>query len=631
MKYSDFELWQNIQQHPDFSNFSGTGSDLRDKNKENPGLSINLDIGQWYDHNSGKGGGLFELAKSLNVLPEKEKKIPTPNEIWKNSKRNDETVKFYFTQGRSIPENHYSDIFYLFREDHYNGRHVIHPYNSVDGWQSELTGKPFDVPRIQRIWFDSSGHKTAKKHLGKTEKNPVCFPIPPHNKNRESKKAVILEGIENALSIRVHYSDSWFFMAINKDGLKLLPKFMEKFEEVLILADHDFDKETYPDKSTHPSPDKTGQAEAWRLSMILNNQANTLGKQNFSCKAVMPGQVGIDTNDSLRAAQLPEFIDGLIDIPEKFRSIEEKTENRTELVVLTLEELLKRETPPRQNLLSPWLPSQGLCMIYAYRETGKTWVALSIAYAVASGGRFLNWHAEKAAGVLYIDGEMPFVQLKERLATIVLSEETEIQAPLEFITPDVQEFGIPDLSTLAGQERIDKLITEETKLIVMDNLSTLIRTGKENEGESWLPVQGWALRLRRRGISVLFIHHAGKGGQQRGTSRREDVLDTVIALRQPTDNTSDKGAYFEIHFEKSRGLYGDEVNPFEARLETHEDNNGIKTINWTYKTLEDSTREKVKRYLDDKWTQKDIADQLGIKKSTVNYHVKKLRDAGLID
>ncbi|HIB93958.1 MAG TPA: winged helix-turn-helix transcriptional regulator, partial [Candidatus Lambdaproteobacteria bacterium] len=332
-----------------------------------------------------------------------------------------------------------------------------------------------------------------------------------------------------------------------------------------------------------------------------------------------------------RAAQLPEFIDGLIDIPEKFRSIEEKTENRTELVVLTLEELLKRETPPRQNLLSPWLPSQGLCMIYAYRETGKTWVALSIAYAVASGGRFLNWHAEKAAGVLYIDGEMPFVQLKERLATIVLSEETEIQAPLEFITPDVQEFGIPDLSTLAGQERIDKLITEETKLIVMDNLSTLIRTGKENEGESWLPVQGWALRLRRRGISVLFIHHAGKGGQQRGTSRREDVLDTVIALRQPTDYTSDKGAYFEIHFEKSRGLYGDEVKPFEARLETHEDNHGIKTIKWIHKNLEDSTREKVKRYLDDKWTQKDIADELGIKKSTVNYHVKKLRDAGLID
>jgi len=321
----------------------------------------------------------------------------------------------------------------------------------------------------------------------------------------------------------------------------------------------------------------------------------------------------------------------LIDIPEKFRSIGGKTKNRTELVVLTLEELLKRETPPRQNLLSPWLPSQGLCMIYAARGLGKTWAALMIAYAVSSGGKYLNWKAEKAAGVLYIDGEMPLAVMKERLSQIVLSEEMEVQEPLEFLTPDAQEFGIPDLSTIEGQELIDKLITEKTKLIVMDNLSTLTRTGKESEGESWLPVQEWALGLRRRGISVLFIHHAGKAGQQRGTSRREDVLDTVIALRKPTDYTPETGACFEIHFEKARGLYGIELEPFEAKLESHEDNNGLTTINWIHKKIDDSTTEKVKRYLDDDWSQKDIADQLGINKSSVNYHVKKLKDEGLID
>ena len=630
MKYSNSELWQFIQPHPDFSNYSGIESDLRDKNKENPGLSINLDIGQWYDHNSGKGGGLFELAKSLNVLPDKEKKIPTANAIWNKSKRNDEAVKLYFSEGRRIPENHFADIFRLFREDQYKGRQIIHPYFSFDSWQSELSGKLFDVPRIQRIWFDSSGHKTVKKHLGKTGKTPVSFPLPPFNENRESKKAVILEGIENALSLRAHYSDSWLFVATCKSGLKCLPEFMEKFEEVLILADHDFDSETYPDKSNHPPRNKTGQAEAWRLLDVLIKQAYTIGKKNFSCKAVMPGQAGKDANDALRDEQLLEFIDSLIDIPEQFRSIEEKTEKRKELVVLTLEELLKRETPPRQNLLSPWLPSQGLCMIYAARGLGKTWAALMIAYAVSSGGKYLNWKAEKAAGVLYIDGEMPLAVMKERLSQIVLSEEMEVQEPLEFLTPDAQEFGIPDLSTIEGQELIDKLITEKTKLIVMDNLSTLTRTGKESEGESWLPVQEWALGLRRRGISVLFIHHAGKAGQQRGTSRREDVLDTVIALRKPADYTPETGACFEIHFEKSRGLYGDEIKPIEAKLESHKDNHGATTINWIVKNLEDSTREKVKRYLHDGWNQKEIAEQLGINKSSVNYHVKKLEDLGVL-
>ena len=309
----------------------------------------------------------------------------------------------------------------------------------------------------------------------------------------------------------------------------------------------------------------------------------------------------------------------------------ELLQDQAKLVVLTLEELLKMPTPPRQNILSPWLAEQGLCMIYAARGLGKTWAALMIAYAVSSGGHFLTWKAEAAAGVLYIDGEMPLAVMKERLAQIVTSEDKDIQAPLNFLTPDAQEFGIPDLSTIEGQERIDKLINEDTKLIVIDNLSTLTRTGKESEKESWLPVQEWALKLRRRGISVLFIHHAGKAGQQRGTSSREDVLDTVIALRKPTDYTPETGACFEIHFEKARGLYGIELEPFEAKLESHEDNNGLTTINWIHKKLDDSTTEKVKRYLDDEWSQKDIADQLGINKSSVSYHVKKLKDDGLID
>ena len=40
---------------------------------------------------------------------------------------------------------------------------------------------------------------------------------------------------------------------------------------------------------------------------------------------------------------------------------------------------------------------------------------------------------------------------------------------------------------------------------------------------------------RRRGMAVLLIHHAGKSGDQRGTSAREDIMDTVISLRRPRE------------------------------------------------------------------------------------------------
>ena len=97
------------------------------------------------------------------------------------------------------------------------------------------------------------------------------------------------------------------------------------------------------------------------------------------------------------------------------------------------------------------------------------------------------------------------------------------------------------------------------ELAVIDNLSTLCRSGIENEAESWLPIQEWLLGLRRRGMSAMIVHHAGKRGLQRGTSRREDVLDTTIAMRRPKDYEPSEGCRFEVHFEKSRGFTGDDA------------------------------------------------------------------------
>ena len=46
-------------------------------------------------------------------------------------------------------------------------------------------------------------------------------------------------------------------------------------------------------------------------------------------------------------------------------------------------------------------------------------------------------------------------------------------------------------------------------MVVLDNIATLCRTGKENESQSWQTMQAWLLELRRRGMTVLLIHHAG--------------------------------------------------------------------------------------------------------------------------
>lgn len=294
------------------------------------------------------------------------------------------------------------------------------------------------------------------------------------------------------------------------------------------------------------------------------------------------------------------------------------------LNAIELGDFLRLEIPPRTHLLAPWLPTQGLALVYAPRGVGKTFFALNVAYAVASGGTFLGWQAPQPRGVLYLDGEMSASTMQERLAAIVAAAEREPTAPFRIITPDCQELGMPDLATPEGQAAVGEWLPD-ADLVVVDNLSTLVRSGKENEAESWLPVQDWALSLRAQGKTVLFVHHAGKGGQQRGSSRREDVLDTVMSLRRPAQYNPEDGAVFDIHFEKARGFYGADAAPCEAKLETLQ---GAQV--WTRRSLEASTYARAVHLAKDGLNVTEIADALGIHKSNVSRHLKKARETGAL-
>lgn len=298
-------------------------------------------------------------------------------------------------------------------------------------------------------------------------------------------------------------------------------------------------------------------------------------------------------------------------------------EPKDALIALNVKDLLSRNFPPRDNLLTPWLPKQGLVQVYAYRGVGKTHFALGVGIAVASGGEFLKWKAEAPARVLYLDGEMPAVTIQGRVSLIIQANNREFN-PDNFVilNPDLQEFGMPDLASIPGQDAL-KPYTNNADLIIVDNISTLCRAGAENKADDWMIVQNWALRMRATGKSVMFIHHAGKGGQQRGTSKREDVLDTVIALRHSSDYTPNKGAEFEVSFEKNRGFDGEDTESFLARLETI-DNRQV----WTTQDLALRTYDRVIELAKDGLRPGDIAIEIGCNKSTVSRHLKRAKADG---
>ncbi|MDL2209466.1 AAA family ATPase [Desulfovibrio sp. OttesenSCG-928-O18] len=341
-------------------------------------------------------------------------------------------------------------------------------------------------------------------------------------------------------------------------------------------------------------------------------EAAQMAQARFILPAFTTG-TGTDFNDLHQG-------EGLQEVRRQLEAPENAPAAVPALVSLNMREFLSMSIPERGLLLSPILPVQGIGIMYAPRGIGKTFAALSVAVAVASGGAVFNWRAPMPKKVLYVDGEMPAIAMQTRLAALVggMSIPPLALENLNLITPDLQSRPIPDLSTVGGQTALEPYL-KGADMVVLDNIATLCRTGKENESQSWQTMQAWLLELRRRGITVLLIHHAGKSGDQRGTSAREDIMDTVISLRRPREYSMAEGARFEVHLTKARAVLGDDAKPFEANL-VAEGN----ALHWQIKVLEDVELEVLKRLLNEGYSIRDCAEEMGKSKGAIQRLKKKL-------
>lgn len=226
-----------------------------------------------------------------------------------------------------------------------------------------------------------------------------------------------------------------------------------------------------------------------------------------------------------------------------------------------------------------------------------------------------------------MDGEMPAVLMQERLQKIVtMADKRHEDGFFNLLTPDLQDEAMPNLSNKEGRDALEPFI-ENCDLVIIDNISCLFRSGGENEAECWQEAQEWALNLRRRGKSVLFIHHAGKSGNQRGTSKREDILDAVITLKQPEDYKAEEGARFEIKFDKARHFSGEEARSFSVQLI---EENG----KYRWEQSDDPEEAVLRQVADMKaigYTIQMIGEKLGRTKSQVETLLAKAKALGLLN
>jgi hypothetical protein len=159
-------------------------------------------------------------------------------------------------------------------------------------------------------------------------------------------------------------------------------------------------------------------------------------------------------------------------------------------------------------------------------------------------------------------------------------------------------------------------------VLFLDNITTLFRSGAENEAESWASAEEWLMSLRNRRLAVVLLHHSGKNGTQRGTSRREVALNNIVRLQ--SKDFEEEGCSFEFHFEKARNLTPKDKKPFKATLMV--DNVGD-TI-FARSELYSSRKEEILSLQEQGLGVREIARKLGIDATYVSRILKSVKEPG---
>jgi len=163
---------------------------------------------------------------------------------------------------------------------------------------------------------------------------------------------------------------------------------------------------------------------------------------------------------------------------------------------------------------------------------------------------------------------MDLTAIRDRLRMIADSLGVSLSNRLKIFTPDTFVGLMPALNTPEGQAIIDKVIGRDWEILFIDNYSAW-SDGRETP-ESWAPLLRWMLTHKRHGRTVVVIHHSGKNGEQRGTSKHEDALDFCIALKPAKNDIRDGSLTFGLEWKKARHLASDEIAPFTVTMSKDE-------------------------------------------------------------
>ena len=294
-----------------------------------------------------------------------------------------------------------------------------------------------------------------------------------------------------------------------------------------------------------------------------------------------------------------------------------------------LGQMLKMKFTPDIQLLGQLIFAKTIGMIAGPRGGGKSLLSMLMSYAIAGGKPLEPWGSGSGMPVAYLDGEMRAIGFQSRLRLLHARNQDpesirKVQQNLHIISRDFAKEVIGSIDQVEGQRRIDALIPDEVKLIVIDNLSAWTSGGRE-DGGSWATIKSWLIEKRLQGKSVLLVHHTGKNGKQRGSSAHEDLLDYSILLSPMASNGEEQDTRFTVEHTKLRDHLPHLKQRYEFAIYT-KDNKLFFDVALAGVRISEHAQEMLEMHTNN-IPMSEIAEKFKVNKSTVSRTIQRLKAA----
>ncbi len=243
----------------------------------------------------------------------------------------------------------------------------------------------------------------------------------------------------------------------------------------------------------------------------------------------------------------------------------EKKHIRQSVRTFSLGELLDDQTPMPDDLIYPRvLTPDGMLLIAGAPKVGKSDFVLNLLAHAACGATFLGMRSPRPLKIFYLQSEMQYHYLRERVGKLPLSNDQMRLVRKNLVMTSRLKLSLNEQGVRRVSRAIRKAFPEGVDILVIDPVRNVFDSGPLAAGENDNDAMMYFLRERvevlRDSVSpdagIILVHHTSKMPKNRveedpflafsGANALRGYYTAGILLHRPDEDDPELKVYYEI-------------------------------------------------------------------------------------